>query len=351
MNELNIPIGGVGPEGAFDVTCLGQVFTIRYVVNMRSGATHDMVINTIKHFKHAVQILAAGHKEPSAAVGERDVYNDKLEHGESRSNVWTFRSFAVVPNPKGNRIFKVPINLCNEFTSAATLINWVLFAVEIMNNDTLADDFIHAGSIIEPNTQAKPQSKLDEYFPRDENNKPITPEEGKRYNYPQQPQPQQQTLPPATDGNSPYLGSYNHKQKQEYIKAYAGTTVKIDVRKMERVFGQQSGLPEVQVYTSYNGNVSKYPTYDLKVKQNRLEKVDEDTRAILESVLKAPPESRGTNTTAYIGTYFMFVPENDPSKMYPLLTKLEAVPQAAAQGGDAKDEVMGQHHPADEIPF
>jgi hypothetical protein len=338
MNELNIPIGGVGPEGAFDVVCLGQVFTIRYVVNMRTGATHGMVVDTIKHFKHAIQVLAAGHKEPSSAVGERDVYNDKLEHSESRANVWTFRSFAVVP--KVDRIFKVPINLCNEFTSAATLINWVLFAAEIMNNDTLADDFIHAGSIIEPNGQAKPQSKLDEYFPRDESNKPVAA-----------PQPQPQALPPATDGNSPYLGEYNYKNKAEYIKAYASCTVKFDVRKIERIFDSRDGSPLVQVYSSYNGDISKYPAHDLKVKPNRLEKVDDSTRSILEAVLNAPEGDKGTNTTAYIGTYFMFVPENDTSKLYPLLVKLDAVPQATAQGGDAKDEVMGQHHPGDEIPF
>ncbi len=159
-NELNIPIGGVGPEGAFDVECLGRNFTIRYIVNMRSGATNGMIISTIKHFKHAIQCLAIGSKEPNSTVGERSVYNEPIEHDESRANVWTFRSFAVVPI--GDSIFKVPINLCNEFTSASVLINWVWFAVSIMDSEELVDDFIKAGSIIE--ALPKPQSELDKHF-------------------------------------------------------------------------------------------------------------------------------------------------------------------------------------------
>jgi hypothetical protein len=216
-NELNIPVGGVGPEGAFDVMCLGQKFTIHYVINMRSGATYGMVKDTIKHFKHAINCLANGAKRANSSVGERDEYHDVIEHGESRSNIWTFRSFAVVPI--GDKIFKVPVNLCNEFTSADTLINWVWFAVELMNDNDLVDDFIKSGHIIESKPQAKQHSALDEYFPRDENNQPVQPE-------------RTDVAPPSGKPGQATVIDYDYKLHDEYTQEFMGQLVEVQVEKI-----------------------------------------------------------------------------------------------------------------------
>jgi hypothetical protein len=318
---------GIGPEGLFTVKCLGRTFDIRYVVNIRSDATPEMVVESIKHFKHAAQCLSIGAKQVSKQVaeinkGHRSEYEDAY-HDQSRTSVWTFRSFLVVPHE--GKIYKVPLNIFNEYTDAQTLIDWAWAAVELMTSKDLTEDFAAAGSIIFPEVEAA-QGQLDEYFPRDEKGNMPKPQTATTpVPAPTQPQSGMKELPEPTheQHESPYLGSYDYKQKGEYAQAYNGKTIRFDVMKMERIFDTRDGTPLVQTYSSYDGGVSKYPSHDLKVKPNRLEKVDPQTRYILESTLNPSEGTDPTNNRKYIGTYYVYVPEE--GKVYMLLTKLDAV--------------------------
>jgi hypothetical protein len=246
MNELNIPEAGVGPEGQFTVECLGRSFQIRYVANMRTGVTLGMIIDTIRHFRHAVQCIAKGHTEPATNVKEREDWHEQVTHGEARTNTWTFRSCAVVP-VDGN-IFKVPINLCNEFTSAEILMNMVWGAVEVMKH--FFEDFEAAGSIIKLSQPTTQQSSTVQ--PAQE--QPVTDNSHKATN-------------PAD--NIVHLGAYDYRQRDDYETKYVGRTVSVDISSMHRRINARkdgSGSYEcIELYGYYNSLPSDKPIYDLRV--------------------------------------------------------------------------------------
>lgn len=284
------------------VTCDGAHHAIEFYIATRHGSTIVMIQETVRHFIKAIRLIAEGEINGGDEFAHRSDYGDRRD--ESYVSIWVQKPGIPVLLEKGTRMIQV--NVFTEATSANDFAHAVYLHVNGMAKILDTDIVQMAG---QPN-------QLDKFFPRDENNKPVAPVAPKTNNL-------TPALPSASisgSSSSEYLGAYDYKKKSEYMKLYTGKTVKFDVMKMERVFNKKHGAPEVQVYGIYNGGASKWPALSLTIKQNALENVDEYTAAILLNVL----ESGAIDTGHYIGTYFMYVPQDKPDKLYPILVKLEA---------------------------
>lgn len=321
--KMSAPI--VTPDGSYELS---------FRVSVRSGATDVMIAETVAHWLHAAQRLANGELGCTNEFQERSEY-ELSEHGQNR--VVIFGDMQVFTK-SGLRLF--PVNVFCETTSAQ---DFVTFTWGVMGGmglvSKLPQSIKFAGAI---KAQQKPKSELDNHF-------------GERKSQAQTPQKQasqQQQIPPQrtdhhpTDPNdTPRLGGYNYKLKADYKNEYGGQTVRFDVLKMNRIFDERDGSALVQVYSSYNGGLSKYPAHDLKIKPNRLEKVDDYTRMILQAVLDGEE-----NNSAHEGSYYMFV--NDEGKMYPVLSKLSLKGKSSHEGRDEDDYYMSPgEYDGDSIPF
>jgi hypothetical protein len=265
MNELDIPEVGVGPEGQFEVKCGNRNFVIRYVVNIRTGADLEMVNETIQHFKHGIDIAARGFDKVSSQLPPRASYTKKDVHRESCVSIWTRNSFAVVPDFDLGHIYKVPVNICNEYTSGQMLVDQLLLAAEIMKHNF--DDCMEAGSIIDVNSTAARKKRVDpaapkdlaKEFPRQAKQQAVAP-------------PQQQTedvhpLARKSAGGKVeiiHLGDYDYKLREEYEQEFAGSGkwISFDISKLWRHIAARNdgaGTYEcIDVYSFFNGMPAKY---------------------------------------------------------------------------------------------
>ncbi len=283
MNDAGIPETGLGPEGKFTVKVGNRDFDIRYVCNIRTGATAEMVEETIRHFKHAIYCVARGHDKTSDDVPSRNKYADKLEHGQARVSVWTRNSFAPVPDFDNEEIYKVPVNIFNEYTHAQDLIDrlWMVAGVMALADGHSAD-FVAAGSIIDVNAP----EDLKKWFPRDSDGSkdPKQTAEKAKAVYGQQQQRTPGQVPPqqASTGQQPdvhprarqaptrrveivHLGNYSYQLQDEYEKEFAGSGkwISFDIAKMVRQIKAKndgSGSYEcIDVYPYYGEGPSDYP--------------------------------------------------------------------------------------------
>lgn len=306
------------PEGSYN---------LQYWLSIRDGASGPMMAETVAHFLHAVEMLAQG--KPGDECGEEFTERSEYElsdHGKNR--IVIYGDIQVFTN-SGLRL--VPVNIFSETTSAQDFVNFVWGVMEGLGRITQLPKTIKINGAVKPPPKAK--SELDKHF-------------GER-----KPQAQRQP-PPQTDHQStdpsdtPRLGAYNYKQKAEYTAKYGGQTVRFDVLKMSRIYDSRDGSPLVQVYSSYNGSLSQYPAHDLKIKPNRLEKVDGFTLPLLQAILDG-----AENNAAYEGSYYMFV--NDEGKLYPVLVKLSPKGQEHAPdpAGAYDDSAVRSDTDYDSIPF
>ena len=289
--KMSAPI--VTPDGEYELS---------FRVSVRSGVTAGMIEETVAHFLHAAERLAIGELGSGGDQWlERSEY-ELVTHEQNR--VVIFGDMQVY-TASGMRL--LPVNIFSETTAAHYFILFAWVIMEGMGQVAELDRGVKFPNVIKPQ---KSQGELDKHF-------------GKR----EEQLAKQAAPPPATahqppdPNDTPRLGSYDCKQKAEYTTKYGGQTVRFDVLKMSRIYDSRDGSPLVQVYSSYNGSLSQYPSHDLKIKPNRLEKVDDYTRMILQAILDGEE-----NNTAHEGSYYMFV--NDEGKMYPVLAKLSLKGQA-----------------------
>ena len=291
-NEAGIPETGLGPEGKFTVKVGNRDFDIRYVVNIRTGATPEMVGETIRHFKHAVQVAARGHDKIAENVPPRTVYADKLEHGQARVSIWTKGSFVPIPDFNAGLIYKVPVNICNEYTGAQDLVDRLLMVADLMveGANGLETDFVAAGSIIDVNAP----EDLNKWFPRDGQKQPATKDPkqtataakgnyGQQRRTPGQVPPQQSATgqqpavhPLARQGSNRkveivHLGDYSYQLQDEYEKAFAGSGkwISFDIAKMTRMVKAKNdgtGTYEcIDIYPYYGEGPSDYPISSARI--------------------------------------------------------------------------------------
>ena len=303
--EFNIVT--VGDTYKTTVICDNKPYHVLFYVGTRAGATEGMIKKTLRHFISALNSVANGDV---AADELEDKSGDYLPctHNEARVSIWVKAPGIPVLLEHGMRFIQV--NVFTEGTSAQNFIDAVYEHVNTMSI-VLDSKLVSLSNGNAQQPAPKPQSVLDEYFPRDD--KPQATAQA----------PVNTSTPPTVSqsGDSVYIGGYDYKKKQEYIDNYAGKTVIIDICKMSRIF-DRDGNQVIEVHSSYNGGESKYPSHDIKIKQNRLERVDEFTSSILSPMFEAKQGDKPEDNNRYFGTYFMFVPQDDTTKCYPLLTKL-----------------------------
>jgi len=281
--------------------------TVKYEVSVRDGVQPGMIEETVRHFKVAVRTLMAGFTD-TPEVPARTIWTDKPLHGEARVNIFSFGGFPVIGNDDETAHTMYDINIFNEFTTAQGAVNGAWDFLREVLASSFADDLVINGQ--------RPQAKA---------------------------QPADTSFKPTDPNDTPYLGGYNYKLNADYNANYGGHTASFDVMSMKRIYNRD-GDPVIEVCSSYNGSVSKYPSHDLKIKYNRLEKVDDATRAILRPLFDAPKGDKTVILTPYVGTFYMFVPDDKPDKVYPVLVKLEAegapIPEEYEQPPtDGRDEI------------
>lgn len=290
----------IGDTYTASVMCDDKQYTIEFYLGTRDGSTKPMITETLRHFISAISSVANGDVDSAEGmIHPRTGYGD-WQHNEARIAIWVKAPGVPVLMPRGMRF--VQVNVFTEATSAQDFIDSVNEHVYTMA------DIIGSGAIALKAGQSKPKSELDNHF-------------GERKPQAQKQAVQQTDHQPTDPNDTPRLGGYNYKLKADYQSEYGGATVRFDVLKMKRIFDERDGSALVQVYSSYNGGLSKYPAHDLKVKPNRLEKVDDYTRMILQAVLDGEE-----NNAAHEGSYYMFV--TGEGKMYPVLVKLSLKGQA-----------------------
>ena len=307
-NELGINDDTGTLSFAFNVNGI----TVKYKVSRRAGVQPGMVEETVRHFKVAVKTLMAGFTE-APTVPARTIWTDDILHGEARVNIFSFGGFPI-PAGGDNSCMMYDINIFNEFSTAQHAISGAVDFLNEVADSLFSDDLVILGKVPKlssnPPQPKAPQSELDKHF-------------GERKE--QQQTPVQDGSHKPTDPNdTPYLGAYDYKQKADYIAKYGGHTAAFDVCKMARIYNRD-GDSIIEIHSSYNGSVSQYPAHDLKIKSNRLEKVDDYTRSILQPMFDAAQGEKPINNNQYRGTFYMFVPKDGDGKMYPVLVKLEMV--------------------------
>jgi hypothetical protein len=246
---------------------------------------------------------------------------------EARVAIWVKGQGIPVYTPNGTQWLSV--NVFTELTSLYDFVGIMQMIAAERESITVIGE-----------AQKPEQSELDKAFPRDANGQPV----GNPPPAAPPQQPQRRPQPAASPTGSDYIGGYNHKLKEQYIASYGGCTIRTDVLRMKRVWNQNDGSPEIEVYSSWNESLSKYPAYSLKIKHKRLSEVDDYTRSILTPIFDAPRDQQPENTTPYYGSYVMFVPKDSPDKLYPLLVKL------TPKSGQPERDVMREDDPED-IPF
>ena len=306
----------------------GKVQTVPVMLVYRDSVEPGMAPLTLKRFSYACQLLAAGidwDEDSNACKKVEDLpdwYGDDLPV-EPNVQIWVKGTIPVFTN---TGVMQMSVNVFTELTSVRNFVYIMRLKAEERQSIT---DILEEHKPATPEYVEPEHNELDEYFPRDENGQAPT-------TAPQAPAPQVlPAQPQGGDSESPYLGGYDHKRNEEYATQYGGKTVRFDVMEMKRAFDTRDGSPQVQVCSSYNGSKSRYPAHSLKVKVNRLEKVEDGfTKQILESVLNDGAEV----SQAFYGSYFMFTPE--PGKLYPLLVKLTPAQPATQQmmAGTPRDE-------------
>ena len=322
----------IGDTYTASVMCDEQQYVIEFYLGTRDGSTKPMIIETLRHFISAISSVANGDVDSAEGMVTPRTGYGRWEHNESRVTIWVKAPGVPVLMPRGMRF--VQVNVFTEATSAQDFIDSVNEHIYTMA------DVVESGAVaLKAARQPKPKNELDNHFGE---RKPQAQTPQKQASQQQQAPPQRTDHQPADPNDTPRLGSYNYKLKADYQSEYGGLTVRFDVLKMKRIFDSRDASPLIQVYSSYNGGLSQYPAHDLKVKPNRLEKVDDYTRMILQAVLDGEE-----NNSAHEGSYYMFV--NDEGKMYPVLSKLTLKGQADSHYDDTGYE--RDANSPDNIPF
>ena len=322
--RMSAPI--VTPDGSYELS---------FRVSVRSGVSAEMIAETVAHWLHAAQRLANGEL---TCDGEQWIERSEYTFATHEQNLVVIFGDMQVYTASGMRL--LPVNIFSDTTAAQYFINFAWTIMDGMGQVAQLDKGVKFAGVIK--AQQKPKSELDNHF-GERKSQAQTPQ--KQASQQQQVPPQRTDHQPADPNDTPRLGSYNYKLKADYQSEYGGQTVRFDVLKMKRIFDSRDASPLIQVYSSYNGGLSQYPAHDLKVKPNRLEKVDDYTRMILQAVLDGEE-----NSSAHEGSYYMFV--NDEGKMYPVLSKLTLKGKSSHEGRDEDDYYMSPgEYDGDALPF
>lgn len=280
---------------------------VKFNITSRSGATPEMVQETVLHFCYGLTQAILG--EPPVVGDEwrtRTNYFTETAEGfplpeQARVNIYADN--ILIPTSIG--MVKISVNVCDEYTSALALITAI--------NQQVAALVTLCGYNIDP--AWRDERNLPEAEPDKESDLPT-------------PAPAQETAPAVStvlvgDKEIPYLGGYDFRKKAEYTQ-YNNQLVVWDVREMRpKKRKNREGKMEtvVEIFSSYNGYPSKFAAGELTQNRKRLgderNPVDEFTKLQLQRVLDNDEVVEGN----FRGIFKIFVPEE--GKLFPLLRQLE----------------------------
>jgi hypothetical protein len=327
-----------------------KVYNAPIMLVIREGATKDMIVNTLKRFAYGCKLLAAGISFDSSNDTMRKVdtfdYGINEWHDEARVQIWVKGTIPVcLPN---DQMTSVSVNVFTEITLVEDFVGYVNDLMEVMPalTDILTQDAPAKQSPPPAQQRHRPgQEELDEQFPRDENNNPITERLQKRQQ-PAQP-PQKQPPQPPTPTNTPHFGDYkvNYAQKRQLGDTYGGQVISFNIAQVKTVG------TEVELYGTYNGGSSKYPMVKVQPEYIR----DETTKQFLLRLI----DEGGTSGLAFRGVFY--VNRKPDGKTYLNLNKLDRVdnfplanafvPALANEPPDETSEDNNPVRPYDDIPF
>ena len=290
-------------------TADNKVYPVKYNLVTRANCTWGHVRETLEHFRHACDVSAAGESWETGQWKEfekRNPYGSEdtvlPAHDESVCQIFT-NSFPIWDEELG-KIVPFPINVMTELTPAYHLFHYVHWRYSGM------------ATIRDIDEERMPETAQRES--RQETNA--------HQETPQDTQPSEnsgETITHSEDEYPLYMGAYNHKRRGEY-RHHAGKVLVFDVCRLVKEFKTVDGepVPYVEVYSSYNGQPSRYPSYSLKISltERGWERIEADqyTAEIIHGIL----DDTHDRTFNWRGHYVMWLPA-DSDDVRPLLVKLE----------------------------
>lgn len=204
----------------------------------REGATPEMLQETMRHYKHAVAILAAGgkHSADSCPKERADYGACDYPRVEIFGDIWVRADNGV--------LYPFTINICNEYTTADMLIN-------------AAWEFIDALGGTEALEAMFPHMETPRRIVNIAENNIPTPEQSA-----QEWADNKAKVESTSDSGTLNLGQYDNEKD---YRDYHGKVVSFIACKIQRKFYPNTGKPYFEAYGYYKGNPSKYPIYGLQI--------------------------------------------------------------------------------------